>query len=71
MNHYVLPGTRRKLHTNAARRWLIVSVYDGRPKVEASTDDESAAARLIARYRREFGPGGTLHLLDQAGLGGS
>lgn len=71
MNHYSLPGTRRKLHTAATRRWLVVSIYDGRPKVEASTDDESAAAALIARYRREFGPGGQLVLLDQAGLGGS
>jgi len=70
MNTYRIPRARR-LRTNATRRWLIVSVFDGRPKVEASTDDENAAARLIAKYRREFGPGATLHLLDQAGLGGS
>ena len=60
-----------KLRTNAARRWLVVSVYDGRAKVEASTDDENAAAALIARYRREFGPGARLLLLDQTGRGGS
>lgn len=71
MNHYVLPGCRRKLHTGATRRFLIVSVYDGRPRVECSTDDEEAAARLIRTYRTEFGPGATLHLLDQTGLGGS
>ena len=68
---YTLPGCRRKLHTSATRRFLIVSTYDGRPKVEASTDDEDAAARLIERYRREFAPGSGIVLLDQSGRGGS
>jgi hypothetical protein len=71
MNHYVIPGCRRKLHTAATRRWLVVSVMDGRAKVEASTDDENQAASLLARYRREFAPRCTLMLLDQTGLGGS
>jgi hypothetical protein len=66
MLHITLPGCRRKLHTSATRRFLVVSVYDGRPKVEASSDDEGSAARLIAKYRREFGPRTTLHLIDQA-----
>ena len=48
-----------------------MSVCDGRPKVEVSTDDEDAAARLIVRYRAEFGRGVDLHLLDQSGQGGS
>lgn len=59
-----------KLRTSATRRWLVVSIYEGRAKVEASTDDENAAAALIVRYRREFGPGGKLILIDQAGRGG-
>ncbi len=41
---YTLPGCRRKLRTSATRQYLIVSVLDGRPKVETSTDDEDAAA---------------------------
>ena len=71
MNTYTLPGCRRKLRTGATRRFLIVSVYEGRPRVECTTDDEDAAARLIRTYRTEFGPAATLHLLDQTGRGGS
>lgn len=65
------PVRRVKLRTNATRRFLVVSVYDGRAKVEASTDNENAAGRLIATYRRDFGPGARLLLLDQSGRGGS
>ena len=70
MKSYTLPRATRKLRTSATRRYLVVSVYGGRPKVEASTDDENAAAKLIARYRRTFGPQGELFLLDQSGQGG-
>lgn len=66
-NTYVLNGGV-KLHTYAARRFLIASVMDGRAHVEASTDDEDAAAKLVARYRREFAPAPrcTIELIDQA-----
>lgn len=59
------------LRTTATRRWLVVSVMDGRAKVEMSTDNENAAARKLAQYRREFSSRCTLHLLDQTGQGGS
>jgi len=60
-----------KLRTTATRRWLVVSVMDGRARVEWSTNDEADAATMLASYRREFAPRCELHLLDQAGLGGS
>lgn len=58
-----------KLRTSATRRYLVVSVMDGRARVEASTDDEVAAVGLLARYRREFAPAPrcTVELLDQTG----
>ena len=65
MNHYPIPGIRRKLHTNAARRYLVVSVYDGRPKVETSSDDALTAVRHAKRMRTDFGPGSALLVLDQ------
>jgi hypothetical protein len=71
MNHYVIPGCRRKLHTQATRRWLVVCVTDGRPRVEATSDDEERAAYLIRQYRHDFGPHSTFYLLDQTGMGGS
>jgi hypothetical protein len=58
------------LRTSSVRRFLVVSVTDRRAKVEASTNDDSAAQRLITKYRGEFGPGTRLMLIDQAGLGG-
>lgn len=66
MTHYTLPGVRRKLHTTASRRYLVVSVFDGRPKVEWSTEMHEDAATMCASYRREFGPGATLLVFDQA-----
>jgi hypothetical protein len=65
VKHIVIPGVRRKLHTNATRRYLVVSTYDGRPKVEASCPDELSAQRLLRRYRNEFGPGAQLLVIDQ------
>lgn len=70
MTTYTVAGCRKRLRTSATRRYLIVCVFDGRPKVEASTDDENAAARLLAEYRRTFGPGATLSIIDQSGQGG-
>lgn len=67
MNNITIPGVRRKLHTSATRRFLVVSVYDGRPKVETSSDDRVAARRLITRYAAEFGACTTLYLIDQEG----
>ena len=56
-----------RLRTSATRRFLIVAVMDGRARVEASTDDETTAASLLARYRREFASRCELHLIDQTG----
>lgn len=67
MQSYTIPGCRRKLRTSAQRKYLVVSIYDGRPKVEYSTDDQAAAARKLAEYRTYFGPGGRLELIDQTG----
>lgn len=69
-------GHRVRLRTSATRRWLVVSICPAdaygpaRAKVEASTDDENAAAALCRRYRGEFGPGVRIELLDQTGRGG-
>jgi hypothetical protein len=65
MKHYVIPGVRRKLHTNAERRYLVVSVYDGRPRVETSCMERRAAESHARDYRKEFGPGAQLLVIDQ------
>lgn len=68
MNTYFFNGNV-KLRSSATRRFLVVSVMDGRAKVEASTNDEGAAASLVERYRRTFAPAPrcVIHLIDQAG----
>lgn len=67
MTTYILDGVR--LRTSAKRRYLVVSVMDGRAKVETSTDDQTAAAELLRYYRANFCPAPRcrLHLLDQTG----
>ena len=67
------PVRRIKLRTNATRRFLLVSVYDRRAKVETTTDDENIAGLLVARYRAQYPiPAGRGYylLLDQSGRGG-
>ena len=74
MTTYTIDPLRRiKLRTNGRRRFLLVSVYDGRARVEASTDSAERAVELIAQRRRDFpipAGRGRYELLDQAGRGG-
>lgn len=57
-----------KLRTSATRRYLVVSIMDGRARVECSTDDEDAAMRLLRQTRANSCPPPrcTIELIDQA-----
>lgn len=61
---YKIDGVRRVLKTSASRRYLVVSVYDGRPKVEASFAEMTDAERKLKEYRTYFGVG-DLFIFDQ------
>ena len=56
-----------KLRTSATRRFLVVSVMDGRAKVEASTDSAERAVEQIANLRDRLCPAPrcTLSIIDQ------